>query len=121
MMPTALSAAIMYYALREYGVRARIYVPERSDGYGLSREGIDGIFAEGVPDLFVTVEQRASRFERHARAAQIIVRVIVGKFRIDDHAIGQRLPKAFPIFSLRWIAAFPAKTKWRMQNRSGRK
>ena len=32
------ASAIMYYALKEFGVDAHIYVPERSDGYGLSEE-----------------------------------------------------------------------------------
>lgn len=82
------SAAIMYYALREYGVRARIYVPERSDGYGLSREGIDGIFAEGVPDLFVTVDCGVSCKDEVAYAKSLGAEVIV----TDHHELPETLP-----------------------------
>ena len=71
------SSAIMYYALKEYGVRARIYVPERSDGYGLSRAGIDRIFAEGAPDLFMTVDCGVSCKDEVAYAKSLGTEVIV--------------------------------------------
>ena len=82
------SSAIMYYALREYGVRARIYVPERTDGYGLSRAGIDRIFAEGVPDLFMTVDCGVSCKDEVAYAKSLGAEVIV----TDHHELPEELP-----------------------------
>lgn len=82
------SSAIMYYALKEYGVRARIYVPERSDGYGLSRAGIDRIFAEGVPDLFMTVDCGVSCKDEVAYAKSLGTEVIV----TDHHELPEELP-----------------------------
>ena len=50
------ASAIMYYALREFGVDVHVYVPERADGYCLSEESIDKIFEECNPELFITVD-----------------------------------------------------------------
>ena len=47
---------ILYRALREFGIEPYLYVPERTDGYGLSVAAIDKIFDEFLPDLFITVD-----------------------------------------------------------------
>ena len=82
------SSAIMYYALQEYGVRARIYVPERTDGYGLSRAGIDRIFADGKPDLFLTVDCGVSCKDEVAYIRSLGTEVIV----TDHHELPEELP-----------------------------
>ena len=82
------SAAIMYHALKQYGVRARIYVPERTDGYGLSKEGIDKIVAEGVPDLFVTADCGVSCKDEVEYIKSFGTEVIV----TDHHELPQELP-----------------------------
>ena len=82
------SAAIFYHALKKYGVRARIYVPERTDGYGLSKEGIDKIFAEGAPDLFVTADCGVSCKDEVEYIKSFGVEVIV----TDHHELPQELP-----------------------------
>lgn len=82
------SAAIFYHALKKYGVRARIYVPERTDGYGLNREGIDKIFAEGTPDLFVTADCGVSCKDEVAYIKSSGVEVIV----TDHHELPRELP-----------------------------
>ncbi len=50
------ASAIMYYALTAYGIEPYVYVPERSEGYGLHVEAIDKIFDEYCPDVFITVD-----------------------------------------------------------------
>lgn len=50
------ASAIMYHALREFGIEAHVYIPERADGYGLSVEAIDRIFDDCNPELFLTVD-----------------------------------------------------------------
>ncbi len=82
------SSAIMHYALKEFGVRARIYVPERADGYGLSRAGIDRIFAEGVPDLFMTVDCGVSCKDEVAYIRSFGAEAIV----TDHHELPEELP-----------------------------
>ena len=43
------ASAIMYHALRAFGIEAKVYIPERSDGYGLSEEMVDRIFEDCNP------------------------------------------------------------------------
>lgn len=50
------ASAILYRALCEYGIEPYLYVPERSEGYGMSLSAIDKIFDEYLPDLFITVD-----------------------------------------------------------------
>ena len=50
------ASTIMYRALTDFGIEPIIFVPERRDGYGLSRNAIDGIFEEYCPQLFITVD-----------------------------------------------------------------
>ena len=50
------ASAIMFHALRDFGIDAHVYIPERTDGYGLSVEMIDRIFEECNPELFITVD-----------------------------------------------------------------
>lgn len=50
------ACAILSRALREFGIEPYLYIPERSEGYGLSIAAIDRIFDEFLPDLIVTVD-----------------------------------------------------------------
>lgn len=50
------ASAIMYRALSEFGIEPYLYVPERTEGYGMSAEAIDKIFDEFLPDLVITVD-----------------------------------------------------------------
>ena len=50
------ASTIMCAVLRDYGVEAVPYVPERKDGYGLSVAAIDEIFEEYFPQLVITVD-----------------------------------------------------------------
>ncbi len=50
------ASAIMYRALKAFGIEPYLYVPEREEGYGLSIAAIDRIFDEFLPDLILTVD-----------------------------------------------------------------
>lgn len=50
------ACAILSRALTRFGIEPYLYVPERTDGYGMSVEAIDKIFDEFLPDLVVTVD-----------------------------------------------------------------
>ncbi|MBR2022969.1 MAG: single-stranded-DNA-specific exonuclease RecJ [Clostridia bacterium] len=80
--------AIMYYALREYGIEPYIYVPERADGYGLSIEAIDRIFEECNPELFITVDCGISC----AKEAQYIYELGSDVIVTDHHELPEVLP-----------------------------
>ncbi len=80
--------AIMYHALREFGIEPYIYVPERADGYGLSEEAIDKIFEECNPELFITVDCGISCAEEAQYIYELGTDVIV----TDHHELPEVLP-----------------------------
>ena len=82
------ASAIMYHALRDFGIEAHVYVPERVDGYGLSEEAIDRIFEECNPELFITVDCGISC----AKEAQYIYELGSDMIVTDHHELPEVLP-----------------------------
>ena len=82
------ASAIMYYALRDFGIEAQVYVPERAEGYGLSEEAIDRIFEECNPELFITVDCGISC----AKEAQYIYELGSDVIVTDHHELPEILP-----------------------------
>lgn len=82
------ASAIMYHALKEFGIEAHIYIPERADGYGLSVEAIDRIFEECNPELFITVDCGISC----AKEAQYIYELGSDVIVTDHHELPEALP-----------------------------
>ncbi len=82
------ASAIMYHALKEFGIEAHVYVPERVDGYGLSEEAIDRIFEECNPELFITVDCGISC----AKEAQYIYELGSDVIVTDHHELPEELP-----------------------------
>ena len=82
------ASTIMYHALREFGIEAHVYVPERADGYGLSEEMIDRIFEECNPELFITVDCGISC----AKEAQYIYELGSDVIVTDHHELPEVLP-----------------------------
>ena len=87
------ASAIMYYALRDFGIDAHVYVPERVDGYGLSEEAIDRIFEECNPELFITVDCGISC----AKEAQYIYELGSDVIVTDHHELPEILPDCIVI------------------------
>ncbi len=82
------ASAIMYHALRDFGIQAQVYIPERADGYGLSVEMIDRIFEECNPELFITVDCGISC----AKEAQYIYELGSDVIVTDHHELPEVLP-----------------------------
>ncbi len=82
------ASAIMYHALREFGIQPHVYIPERADGYGLSEEAIDRIFEECNPELFITVDCGISC----AKEAQYIYELGSDVIVTDHHELPEVLP-----------------------------
>ena len=82
------ASAIMYHALREFGIEPHIFVPERSEGYGLSVEAVDRIFEDCNPELFITVDCGISC----ADEAQYIYELGSDVIVTDHHELPERLP-----------------------------
>ncbi len=89
----ATSAALLIRLLRELGLNARAYIPDRlMEGYGPSGEALVRI-AEGGATLIVTVDCGAQAFEALAMAKAAGVDVIV----VDHHKCASSLPDGFAI------------------------
>ncbi len=82
------ASAIMYHALREFGIEAHVYIPERADGYGLSIEAVDRIFDDCNPELFLTVDCGISC----AKEAQYIYELGSDVIVTDHHELPEVLP-----------------------------
>ncbi len=82
------ASTIMYHALKDFGIEPRVYVPERSDGYGLSEEVVDRIFEDCNPELFITVDCGISC----AKEAQYIYELGSDVIVTDHHELPEILP-----------------------------
>ena len=82
------AATILYKALRDFGIEARVYIPERSDGYGLSFDMVDKIFDECNPELFITVDCGISC----AKETQYIYELGSDVIVTDHHELPEILP-----------------------------
>ena len=82
------ASAIMYHALRDFGIDAHVYVPERADGYGLSEQVIDRIFEDCNPEIFITVDCGISC----AKEAQYIYELGSDVIVTDHHELPEVLP-----------------------------
>ncbi len=82
------ASAIMYHALKDFGIDAHVYVPEREDGYGLSFDVVDKIFDDCNPELFITVDCGISC----AKEAQYIFELGCDVIVTDHHELPEELP-----------------------------
>ena len=89
----ATSAALLIRLLRDLGLPARAYIPDRlMEGYGPSGEALVRLAGEGAT-LIVTVDCGAQAFEALAMAKQTGVDVVV----VDHHKCAAALPEAFAL------------------------
>jgi single-stranded-DNA-specific exonuclease len=89
----ATSAALLIRLLRDVGLEAGYYIPDRLlEGYGPSGEALEQLGAAGNK-LIVTVDCGAMAFEALARAKAAGIEVIV----VDHHKCAPELPQAFAL------------------------
>ncbi len=82
------AASVLSMALRRYGVRCSVHIPERSEGYGMSVAALEKILREQAPDLIVTVDCGISNRECVEYIKSCGVRVVV----TDHHELPDVLP-----------------------------
>lgn len=82
------ASAIMRSALKDFGVDAVAYVPERKGGYGLTVAAIDSILDEFFPQLVITVDCGISCAEEVEYLKECGCEVIV----TDHHEMPSLLP-----------------------------
>lgn len=86
----ATSTALLLLVLRDLGIEARAYIPDRlTEGYGPSGPALRRLAAEGA-SLIVTVDCGAQAFDALAAARDAGVDVVV----VDHHQCASQLPVA---------------------------
>lgn len=91
----ATSAALLILLLRDLGLEARPYIPDRlMEGYGPSGEALVRLHGEGAR-LIVTVDCGAQAFEALAMARAAGAEVIV----CDHHKCAAELPAAYALIN----------------------
>lgn len=89
----ATSAAVLMLIMRQLGIEARVYIPDRlMEGYGPSGEALVRLAKEGA-SLIVTVDCGAQAFEALDMARETGVDVIV----VDHHKCSTELPHALAL------------------------
>jgi single-stranded-DNA-specific exonuclease len=82
------AAAILYLYLQSEGADVNVFIPDRSDGYGLSEETVERAAEEFSPDLFITVDCGVSCAGEVAYILDLGIDVIV----TDHHEPPEALP-----------------------------
>ena len=83
------STALLYSYLTSVGADVSYYIPEREDGYGLSRDAIDKIKEQGT-SLIITVDNGIVAADEIAYANGLGIETVV----TDHHLPGEVLPPA---------------------------
>ncbi len=82
------ASTILRKALKDFGIEPFVCVPERRNGYGLSRDLIDNIFDECFPQLIITVDCGISCADEVEYIKELGAEVIV----TDHHELPERIP-----------------------------
>jgi single-stranded-DNA-specific exonuclease len=89
------ATSLLYMVLNKLGANADFYLPNRlTEGYGLSKEGIDLAKEQGV-SLIVTVDTGITAVEEIKYALSIGIDVVV----TDHHEPGGEIPEALAIIN----------------------
>ncbi len=84
-----MASVILYSYLLEIGANVTYYIPERSEGYGLSNSAADKICSDGV-NLIITVDNGISAISEAEYIYSLGMKLVV----TDHHKQGDILPKA---------------------------
>lgn len=88
------STALLYMFLKELGANVDFYIPKRlTEGYGLSKDGINAIKSTKDTALLITVDCGITAIEETAYANQLGIDVII----CDHHQPKDELPNAFAV------------------------
>lgn len=87
------ATTVLYNCLREFGIDARFFVPEREDNYGLNVNTVSALNQEKKIDLLITVDCGISDCEKIDELSKMGIDVIV----TDHHEPPEVLPKCICI------------------------
>lgn len=84
-----LASTILYQYLISIGANVLVYIPERNEGYGVTKVGIDNIKEQGA-NLIITVDNGITAIEEAEYIYNQKMKLII----TDHHKPGDNLPKA---------------------------
>ncbi|MBQ3115518.1 MAG: single-stranded-DNA-specific exonuclease RecJ [Clostridia bacterium] len=87
------AATVLYYCLKKFGINARVFVPEREEGYSINIQTIERLNLEQKIDLLITVDCGISDKEKISSVIQSGIDVIV----TDHHEAPEDLPETITI------------------------
>ena len=86
------STVVLYHYLESSGANVTYYIPQREEGYGLSKDAVDFVKKHGV-GLIVTVDNGISAIEEVTYAASMGIDVVI----TDHHMPREQLPQAVAV------------------------
>lgn len=87
-------AALMYRALSKIGIPAVVYIPDRENGYGLSKSGIDFLISKKC-SLIITVDLGIKNFEEAKYCKERGIDLII----TDHHLPSDTIPDGFLVIN----------------------
>lgn len=87
------ASTVLYYCLKEFGINARVFVPEREEGYSINLQTIERLNEEKKIDLLITVDCGISDKEKISSVINFGIDVIV----TDHHEAPEDLPECITI------------------------
>lgn len=83
------ATSILYNYLLNIGANVIYYIPERSDGYGMSLSAVEKLYSMNV-QLIITVDNGISAMEEAEKIAELGMKLVI----TDHHHPSEKLPKA---------------------------
>ena len=96
------AVTVLYRSLKIFGIEAIPVIPERENGYGLSKEMIDFVLENYFPDLIITVDCGISAVNEVEELKDLGVDVIV----TDHHEIPEQIPDC-PVINCKLQSGYP--------------
>lgn len=88
------AGAILADLLETHGLKTFVYIPSRSEGYGLNKSGIEEIKSKGA-SLMITVDLGIREIENTKFAKSLGLDVII----TDHHEPGEQIPDALTVIN----------------------
>lgn len=95
-------AAILFRSFSKIGIKSKVYIPDREEGYGLSKKGIDCLVSLGCT-LIITVDLGIKNFNEASYCKENKIDLII----TDHHLPDEKTPDAFAVINPKLSKKYP--------------